>query len=55
MGVLVLKVLWFNWRDIRNPAAGGAEVYTHEIARRLVGRGHEVTLFASLFTFSQLL
>jgi len=24
-------------------------VYTHEVARRLVGMGHEVTLFASLF------
>ena len=22
----------YNWRDIKNPAAGGAEVLTHEIA-----------------------
>ena len=39
----------FNWRDIKNPAAGGAEVLTHEIAKRLVLHGHEFTLFASGF------
>lgn len=44
-----MRILWFNWRDIRNPEAGGAEVYTHEVARRLVERGHEVTLFAAGF------
>ena len=44
-----MRVLWFNWRDIRNPLAGGAEVFTHEVARRLVRRGHEVTLFSSYF------
>ena len=44
-----MKVLWFNWRDIRNPDSGGAEVYTHEVARRLVKWGHQVTLFTSMF------
>jgi len=44
---LVLNILWFNWKCIRHPQAGGAEVYTHEIARRLVARGHRVTLVAS--------
>jgi glycosyltransferase involved in cell wall biosynthesis len=39
--------LILNWRDVRHPRAGGAEVLTHEHARRLVERGHEVTLFAS--------
>lgn len=39
----------FNWRDIRHPEHGGAEVLTHEIARRLVAEGHEFTLFASAF------
>ena len=29
-----------NWRDIRNPEAGGAEVYYHEIFRRLAASGH---------------
>ena len=36
-----------NWRDIRNPEAGGAEVHLHEIFRRLAARGHEVTVLAS--------
>ena len=42
-----MKILWFNWRDIQNPEAGGAEVYTHEIAKRLVKKGHSVTLFTA--------
>ena len=37
-----LNILWFNWRCIKHPLAGGAEVYTHEIAKRLVKMGHEV-------------
>lgn len=40
-----MRILWLNWRDLRHPRAGGAEVYTHEVARRLVERGHAVTLF----------
>ena len=44
-----LNILWLNWRDIKNPAAGGAEIYTHEIAKRLVKRGHEVKLLTSKF------
>ena len=44
-----MKILWFNWRDIKNPEAGGAEVFTHEVAKRLVEKGHEVTLFTAKF------
>ena len=44
-----MKILIFNWRDIRNPHGGGAEVFTHEIAKRCVGAGNEVTLFTSEF------
>jgi len=44
-----LSILFLNWRDIKNPEAGGAEIYTHEIAKRLVERGHLVTLFTSRF------
>jgi glycosyltransferase involved in cell wall biosynthesis len=40
-----LDVLMLNWRDLRHPRAGGAEVLTHGHARRLVARGHRVTLF----------
>jgi len=45
----MLKILWFNWRCRLNPEMGGAEVFTHENARRWVKAGHEVTLFTSEF------
>jgi glycosyltransferase involved in cell wall biosynthesis len=45
-----LRILWLNWRDIKNPEHGGAEVLTHEIASRLVRKGdHKITLFAAHF------
>jgi glycosyltransferase involved in cell wall biosynthesis/O-antigen/teichoic acid export membrane protein len=44
-----LRFLFINWRDIRNPEAGGAEVFTHEVARRWVEQGHDVTLLTSKF------
>lgn len=44
-----LRILWLNWRDITNPAAGGAELYTHQVALRLARLGHEVTLFTSRY------
>lgn len=40
-----MRILWFNWRDIKHPEAGGAEVLTHEIMKRLVQRGYDMTLF----------
>lgn len=42
-----LRILWYNWRCIKHPLAGGAEVYTHEIAKRLVKQGHEIILVSS--------
>src|SRR5439155_12686880 len=44
-----LRVLFLNWRDIANPEAGGAEVFTHEVAKRWVEQGHEVSLLTSRF------
>ena len=44
-----MKILWFNWRDIKNPEAGGAEVLTHELAKRLIKRGHSITLLTAKF------
>jgi glycosyltransferase involved in cell wall biosynthesis len=44
-----VRILWFNWRDIKNPDAGGAEVFTHEVMTRLAKMGHEITLFCPLF------
>jgi glycosyltransferase involved in cell wall biosynthesis len=42
-----VRILICNWRDLAHPAAGGAEVYTEEVARRWAAGGHEVTLFAA--------
>lgn len=42
-----MRILLLNWRDHLNPRAGGAELLTYEIARRLVERGHSVTWFTS--------
>ncbi len=44
-----MRILWLNWRDIKNPAAGGAELVTHEVAKRWVQKGHSVTLFCASF------
>ncbi len=44
-----MKILVINWQDIRNPLGGGAEVHLHEIFKRIVVRGHEVTLLCSRF------
>ena len=49
-----MRILWFNWKDIQNPEAGGAELYTHEIMKRLAKAGHEMTLFTSRFKSCQL-
>jgi glycosyltransferase involved in cell wall biosynthesis len=43
-----VKILVFNWRDIKNPEAGGAEVHLHETFRRIASR-HSVTLVSSAF------
>jgi glycosyltransferase involved in cell wall biosynthesis/O-antigen/teichoic acid export membrane protein len=43
------RVLVVNWRDLENPEAGGAEVFTHEVAKQWVAQGKEVTLLASGF------
>jgi glycosyltransferase involved in cell wall biosynthesis len=46
-------MLVVNWRCIKNPLAGGAEVYFQEIFRRLVARGHHVALLAERFKGSE--
>jgi glycosyltransferase involved in cell wall biosynthesis len=42
-----VRILILNWKDLAHPLAGGAEVFTENVARQLVGRGHEVTLHAA--------
>ena len=39
-----MKILILNWRDIRDPQAGGAEVYLHQIGKRLAAR-HRVHFY----------
>lgn len=48
-----MRILILNWRDIKNPASGGAEILTHEMAKRWVKLGHEVTQFSSFFKGSK--
>lgn len=45
-----MRILWLNWRDIKHPEAGGAEVLTHEVMRRLAQRGYQMTLFCPQVT-----
>src|SRR3990167_6688151 len=44
-----MKIAIFNWRDIKNPASGGAEILTHEMAKRWVQKGHQVIQVSSNF------
>jgi glycosyltransferase involved in cell wall biosynthesis len=44
-----MRMAFFNWRDIRHPMAGGAEVMMHQLLRRLSSQGHEVALFTSAY------
>jgi glycosyltransferase involved in cell wall biosynthesis/O-antigen/teichoic acid export membrane protein len=43
------RILFLNWRDIKHPEAGGAEVYCHEVCRAWARQGHQVTVFTSAF------
>lgn len=39
-----MHIAFLTWRDTSHPDGGGSEVFVEEVARRLVARGHEVTL-----------
>lgn len=43
------RLLLINWRDINNPEAGGAEIYYHEIFKRLAVKGFSVTVLSHHF------
>jgi len=38
-----VRILALNWRDPKNPEAGGAEVHLHAILQRAASMGHQVT------------
>ncbi len=44
-----MKILWFTWKDRKNPLAGGAEVVNEELARRLAADGHEIIFLVAGF------
>jgi glycosyltransferase involved in cell wall biosynthesis len=44
------KILWFTWKDKKNPISGGAEIVNEELAKRLVQDGHEVKLIVGGYT-----
>lgn len=44
-----MRILIFNWRDVMHPSSGGAEILTHELAKRWVQEGNEVVQFCSWY------
>lgn len=42
-----MSILWISWKDRWHPSAGGAEVISHELRKRLHVDGHAVTLLTS--------
>jgi glycosyltransferase involved in cell wall biosynthesis len=44
-----MRIVWFSWRDISHPLAGGAELISDELRRRLTADGHEVILITSVY------
>jgi glycosyltransferase involved in cell wall biosynthesis len=44
-----MDILILNWKDIKNPDVGGAEIILYELAKRLVREGHTVTWFCRMF------
>ena len=40
-----LRILIFNWRDVKHTWAGGAENYIHELSKLWVDQGYQVTIF----------
>jgi glycosyltransferase involved in cell wall biosynthesis len=48
-----MNLLVLNWRDMKHPEAGGAEVHFQEIFKRLVQKDHSVTLLTTRFRGSE--
>jgi len=45
-----MNILILNWRDIKNPKSGGAEIVTMEHAKAWVKAGHSVIWFSSIYS-----
>jgi len=48
-----MRILIFSWRDIKNPEAGGSELYFHELAKNWVKEGNKVYWLTSGFKNSK--
>src|SRR3954453_6911062 len=48
-GAPLVRIAMLSWRYLDNPAAGGAELLTHEVLKRLVAAGHDVTCFTASY------
>ncbi len=44
-----MEIIILNWKDVKNPHVGGAEIIAFEFAKRLVKDGHKVTFFSRAF------
>lgn len=44
-----MDILILNWKDLKNPDVGGAEIILYELGKRLVKAGHRVTWFCRTY------
>jgi glycosyltransferase involved in cell wall biosynthesis len=49
----VARILAVNWRDIKDPDGGGAEIHLYEILTRMAANGHEVVWFSCRYPGSK--
>lgn len=47
-----MHIVWFSWKDISHPQAGGAEVVSHNLRVRLAQDGHTVHLITARYGHS---
>lgn len=47
-----MNIIWFSWKDIKHPQAGGAETVSWQVMRRLVRDGHSVRLLTARYAGS---
>lgn len=48
-----MNILILNWKDLKHPNVGGAEIIIYELAKRLVKNGHSVTWFCRNFIYGK--
>jgi len=44
-----MHILIYNWKDLKNPDVGGAEIILFELAKRFIKEGHQITWFSRSF------